>query len=148
MKPYTRAERISGEIQYAITQLLNKKMQDPRMDMATVSSVKLSPDLRVAHVYIAVFGDTHRIREALEGFKRSKGFIKKSIAPKLGLKFMPELKFVHDDSFDRAARMEELIKSASTGTSDDSESDKDPGIDPNDIDPKDMDPDIDSGQDA
>jgi ribosome-binding factor A len=102
----------------------------------------------MAHVYIAVFGDKHRIKEALDGFKRSKGFIKKSIAPKLGLKFMPELKFVHDDSFDRAARMEELIKSASTGTSDDSESDKDPGIDPNDIDPKDMDPDIDSGQDA
>ncbi len=118
MKPYTRAERISGKIQYAITELLSKKMQDPRMEMATVSGVKLSSDLRVADVYIAVFGDKKRIREALDGFKKSKGFIKKSIAPKLGLKYMPDLRFVYDDSFDKAARMDALIKSASTGSSD------------------------------
>lgn len=118
MKPYTRAERVSGEIQYAITQLLSKKMQDPRIEMATISGVKLSSDLRIANVYITVFGDKKRIKETLEGFKSSKGFIKKHIAPKLGLRFMPELRFFHDDSFDKAARMDELIKSASTGTSD------------------------------
>jgi len=118
MKPYTRAERISGKIQYAITELLSKKMQDPRIEMATVSGVKLSADLRVADVYIAVFGDKKRIREALDGFKKSKGFIKKSIAPKLGLKYMPDLRFVYDDSFDKAAKMDALIKSASTGSSD------------------------------
>ena len=119
MKPYTRAERISGKIQFAITELLNKKVQDPRMEMATVSSVKLSPDLRVAEVYIAVFGDKKRIREALNGFKKSKGFIKKSIAPQLGLRYMPDLRFFHDDSFDKAAKMDALIKSATTGSSED-----------------------------
>ena len=118
MKPYSRAERISGKIQYAITDLLSKKMQDPRMEMATVSGIKLSSDLRIAYVQIAIFGDKKRISDALDGFKRSKGFIKKSIAPKLGLKFMPELIFVHDDSFDKAARMDELIKSALAGPSD------------------------------
>ncbi len=119
MKPYTRADRISGKIQYAITELLSKKMQDPRIEMATVSGVKLTPDLRVAHVYITVFGDKKRISDAMAGFKKSKGFIKKSIAPKLGLKYMPDLKFVHDSSFDKAAKMDALIKSATTGTSDD-----------------------------
>ncbi|MBT3388030.1 MAG: 30S ribosome-binding factor RbfA [Desulfobacula sp.] len=118
MKPYTRADRISGKIQYAITELLSKKMQDPRIEMATVSGVKMTPDLRVADVYIAVFGDKKRISDVMNGFKNSKGFIKKSIAPKLGLKYMPDLKFVYDDSFDKAAKMDALIKSASSGTSD------------------------------
>jgi len=118
MKPYTRADRISGKIQYAISELLSKKMQDPRIEMATVSGVKMTPDLRVAIVYITVFGDKKRIRDAMNGFKNSKGFIKKSIAPKLGLKYMPDLRFVQDDSFDKAAKMDALIKSASTGTSD------------------------------
>ena len=118
MKPYTRADRISGKIQYAITELLSKKMQDPRIEMATVSAVKLTPDLRVAQVYITVFGDKKRISDAMNGFKNSKGFIKKSIAPKLGLKYMPDLKFIHDESFDKAAKMDELIKSATTGISD------------------------------
>ena len=112
MKPYSRAERVSNKIQVAITELLSKKMQDPRMEMATVSAVKMSPDLRVADVYITVFGDKKRVREAMDGFKKSKGFIKKSIAPKLGLKYMPDLRFVRDDTFDKAARMDELIRSA------------------------------------
>lgn len=115
MRPYSRAERISVMIQSVITDLLSKKMQDPRVQMSTVSGVKLSPDLRIAHVYIAVFGDQKRIKDALEGFRQSSGFIKKNIAPKLGLKYMPELKFVHDDSFDKAAKMDELIKSATSG---------------------------------
>jgi ribosome-binding factor A len=64
----------------------------------------------------------------LKGFKKSKGFIKKSIAPKLGLKFMPDLKFVHDDSFDRAARLDALIEAAPKG--DDREGSDDSGTDP------------------
>jgi len=113
MKPYLRADRISGRIQVAITDLLRKKIQNPKVEMATISGVKLSSDLRVADVYITVFGGKKKIAEAMEGFKQSKGFIKKSIAPKLGLKFMPELRFVHDDSFDKAAKMDALIKAAS-----------------------------------
>lgn len=100
------------KIQAAITDLLSKKMQDPRMELATISLVKMSPDLRIADVYITVFGEKKKMREALEAFKRSKGFIKKSIAPKLGLKYMPELRFFRDDTFDKAARMDELIRSA------------------------------------
>ena len=122
MKPYSRAERISGEIQYAITELLSKKMQDPRIEMVTISGVSLSSDLRVADVYIAVFGDKKRISETLKGFKKSKGFIKKSIAPKLGLKFMPDLRFFHDDSFDKAAKMDALIKSAINGSPEEQDS--------------------------
>lgn len=115
MKPYARAERVSTKIQAAITDLLSKKMQDPRVEMATISAVKMSPDLRVADVYITVFGDKKRIRETLNGFKKSKGFIKKRIAPKLGLKYMPDLRFVHDKSFDRAARLDALIEAAPKG---------------------------------
>ena len=119
MKPYSRAERVSGRIQVAIADLLSKKMSDPRMEMVTISGVKMSSDLRVADVYVTVFGDKKKIRQALEGFKKSKGFIKKSIAPKLGLKFMPDLRFFRDDTFDKAAQMDELIKSANEGSSED-----------------------------
>ena len=132
MKPYSRAERINNKIQAAITELLSKKMQDPRMEMATISRVKLSPDLRVARVYIAVFGDPERISCALEGFKKSKGFIKKSIAPKLGLKYMPDLRFVYDDTFDKAARMDALIESAAKGTDADEFKDSE-GHNPDDL---------------
>ncbi|PIE63207.1 MAG: ribosome-binding factor A [Desulfobacter postgatei] len=115
MKPYTRAERVSIQIQQAITELLARKMQDPRMEMATISGVRMSPDLSLAYVYVTVFGDKKRIRGALEGFQNSKGFIKKKIAPKLGLRIMPDLRFIHDDSFDEAARLDALIDAAPKG---------------------------------
>lgn len=118
MKPYSRAERISARIQHVITELLTHKIQDPRLEMATVSSVKMTSDLRIAYVYIAVFGDEKRILDVMEGFKNSRGFIKKRIAPKLKLKYMPDLQFFYDDSFDKAARLDELINSSSTGTPD------------------------------
>ncbi len=113
MKPYARADRISGMIQVAITELLRKKMQNPKVEMATITGVKLTADLMIADVYITVFGGKKKIADAMEGFKESKGFIKKSIAPKLGLRFMPELRFFYDDSFDKAAKMDALIKAAS-----------------------------------
>ncbi len=112
MKPYARGERIGIKIQKAVTDLLSKKMQDPRIEMATVSGVKMTPDLRIAYVYITVFGTPQKKEEVLDGFRKSKGFIKKRIAPKLGLKYMPDLKFVYDDTFDKAAKMDALIKSA------------------------------------
>jgi ribosome-binding factor A len=122
MKPYTRAERISIKIQQAITELLTKKISDPRIEMATVSRVKLTPDLRLASVYVTVFGDEDRIAATLAGFKNSKGFIKKHIAPQLGLKYMPDLRFFHDDSFDKAARMDALIDSVVKDLPEDPES--------------------------
>jgi ribosome-binding factor A len=112
MKPYTRAERISSKIHQAITQLLTKKISDPRIEMATISQVKMSADLRLASVYVTAFGDEEKIAETLAGFKKSKGFIKKHIAPQLGLKYMPDLRFFYDDSFDKAAKMDALIETA------------------------------------
>jgi ribosome-binding factor A len=110
MKPYSRAERVSTKIQLAITDLLSKKLQNPKLEMATVTRVTLSSDLRTAQVYISVFGDKNRSKEVLEAFQISKGFIKKNIAPKLKLKYMPELIFIYDDFFDKAAKMDEVIK--------------------------------------
>jgi ribosome-binding factor A len=113
MKPYSRADRISNKIQIAITELLSKKLQNPKLELATVSQVKLSADLRTAYVYISIFGDKNRGKQAMSAFQLSKGFIKKKIAPTLKLKYMPELIFVYDDFFDKAAKMDEAIKSVS-----------------------------------
>ncbi len=112
MKPYSRSERVSAKIQHAISDLLKKKISNPSIEMATITGVKMTDDLRIAYVYITIFGDQKKSTRALNGFKRSAGFIKKTIAPGLGLKYMPDLKFMFDDSFDRAARMDALIEDA------------------------------------
>ncbi|MFO7750455.1 MAG: 30S ribosome-binding factor RbfA [Desulfobacteraceae bacterium] len=115
MKPYPRSERIGVKIQAALTELLAKKIQDPRLEMATISAVKVTADLRTAYVYFSVFESIEGVKEAEKGFNSSRGFIKKSIAPELGLKFMPDLKFVHDKSFDHGSKIDSLLKSVLKG---------------------------------
>ena len=69
MKPYPRADRVGVQIQAALTQLMTKKIQDPRIEMATISGVKLTPDLRIAYVYFSVFG-------MKSGFRRPRRVLK------------------------------------------------------------------------
>ena len=111
MKPYARAERVGIRIQAVLSDLLKKDVQDPRLEMATISSVRVSSDLRVAYIYFSVFGDKFKIAKAVKGFASSRGFIKKHLASKLGLRYMPDLKFIHDTSFDRGAEIDILLKS-------------------------------------
>lgn len=111
MKTYSRSERVANKIHAVITELISKKMADPRIEMATITQIIMTSDLRIADVYISVFGSKKRIKDAVEGFKQSKKFIKKKIAPKLGLKYMPDLRFFYDDSFDKAAKLDRILKS-------------------------------------
>ncbi len=108
---YSRADRIGLKIQKAITDLMQKKIQDPRLEMVTVSNVKMSPDLRVAFIYVTTYSREIKKSQVLEGCKRSGGFMKKHIGSGLGLKYMPEFRFIYDDSFDKAAKMDALISS-------------------------------------
>ena len=111
MKPYPRSERVGVRIQEVLSDLMRKKIQDPRIELATISSVKVTSDLRVAYVYFSVFGPKERIEEAIQGFKSSHGFIKRHVASKLGLRYMPDLRFVHDKSFDHGTKIDQLLKS-------------------------------------
>ncbi|HJO62162.1 MAG TPA: 30S ribosome-binding factor RbfA, partial [Desulfobacterales bacterium] len=56
MKPFTRAERVSGLIRRALSELLQKNIKDPRLEMVTITAVKMSRDLRIAKVYFSTYG--------------------------------------------------------------------------------------------
>ena len=109
MKPYPRADRIGVKIQAAIAELLVQKAQDPRIEMATISKVEMSRDLSVADVYFSIFGSKKVVAEAKKGFKSSTKFIKKLIAPKLQLKYMPDLKFKYDESFAYGSKIDSIL---------------------------------------
>ena len=70
----------------------------------------MTPDLKLAYIYFTTFeGEKHKA-EALEGFDSSLGFLKRNLARKLGLRYMPELKFFYDESFDYGAHIDSILK--------------------------------------
>ena len=111
MKPFARADRISKKIQSSLSELLRKKINDPRLEMVTITGVELTRDLRDAYIYFAISSGEKAQKEAERGFHKATGFIRSSLAKKLGLRYMPKLRFVYDKSFDYGSHMNSLLKS-------------------------------------
>ena len=113
MKPYARSDRVAGLIQQVLAELLHKEIRDPRVTAATITGVKLTRDLRIAKVYFTVPGGDSAARQAaLDGFEKAKGYVKRELAQRVDLRYMPDLKFFYDESIDHGARIEALLKAA------------------------------------
>jgi ribosome-binding factor A len=110
MKPFSRSDRVGGLIQKNLADMLLKEISDPRLARATITGVKVSADLRLAKIYFSALGDDKSPAAALEGFNSAQKFIKRELAQRLGLRYMPELKFFYDESIDYGARIEQLLK--------------------------------------
>ena len=122
MKPFTRADRVGGQVQRAISELLHKSIRDPRLKAATISEVQMSPDLKLAKIYYTLNGSASVRKNAQSGFNSASGFIKKALARELGLRYMPDLKFFYDESFDYGAKIDSLLKSLNKEDEADSQS--------------------------
>lgn len=110
MKPYSRAERVGEQLLQEISQLLLQDLSDPRLDQVVVTGVQMTRDLRIARAYFSVSGGPDRIERALKGFESAKGFIKRELAGRLDLRYMPDIQFFYDESFDTGERIERILK--------------------------------------
>jgi len=111
---YSRADRVSGLIQQALSEILLKGVKDPRLELATITHVKMTKDLRIARIYFSAPGGPEKIEAARTGFNSALGFVKASLGRRLGLRYMPELEFYYDESFDYGAHIENLLESIRT----------------------------------
>jgi ribosome-binding factor A len=112
-RSFSRADRVGGQVQRVLAELIQKGVNDPRLSQATITGVTLNRDLRIAKVYFTVHGGADK-QAILEGFKSAKGFIKRELARELKLRYMPDLKFFYDGSFDYGAHINRVLKSLNT----------------------------------
>ena len=114
MMPFSRADRVAGLIQKVLSDIIQKDIHDPRLKMTTITGVKMSRDLKFANIYFISVGGKQNSRAAAEGFASAAGFIKRNLAGQLNLRYMPELRFFYDESFDYGSRIDELLNSITT----------------------------------
>lgn len=105
-----RVERVADAIREVIAELLLRGVKDPRVGMATITGVKLTPDLRHARVYFSVIGDEATRVRTLAGLRSAAGFIRNQIGKRLSLRVSPEVIFEIDPSFEQAERVSQLLK--------------------------------------
>ena len=101
---------MGGLIQQEISDLLSRKLKDPRLEMVVITGVDVSPDLKQARVYFSRYGRPEEVRQSREGLQKAAGFIKRELGARLQLRYVPELQFVHDASYEYGDRIESLLK--------------------------------------
>ena len=116
MKEFSRTLRIAEEIRRDIASMIQSELQDPRIGMVTVSRVEISRDLVHAKIFITLLdaekSEGHDLRNSLLGLNNAAGFLRRALAKRLRLRIVPQLRFVHDESVVRGARLTALIDAA------------------------------------
>jgi ribosome-binding factor A len=110
-----RMRRVDEAMREVLSDVLSHDLKDPRVGFVTVTDVKTSPDLRHARVYVSVLGDSEAVEASLEGLRSAHGYLQGRVAGELRLKNTPALQFVHDDTAERAQRLERLLKDRGEG---------------------------------
>ena len=100
---------IKEEISLIFLYKLPDKLGDSSVGFVTVTSVKVSPDLKIAKIYVSILEKDKR-EHSLERIKSATGFIRSELASRIRIKFVPELKFFLDDTLDYVEKIEGLIK--------------------------------------
>ncbi len=105
-----RMRRVDEAVRQVLSDAVAQDLQDPRIGFVTMTSVKTSPDLRHARVYVSVLGDDVQRAATLAGLQSAHGALQRRIARELRLKRTPALEFRYDETTDRAMHLEEILR--------------------------------------
>ena len=105
-----RLNRINEELKREISNIINYEVTNSNVTgMISVTSVKISPDLRYAKVSVSIL-NSKNVKQTLTGLKSSSGFIRSRIAEKINLRVTPELVFELDSSMQYGEKIDTILK--------------------------------------
>ena len=112
-EPSQRMLRVAELIRHSMAELLTRgEVTDPLLETAviTVPRVRMSPDLKLATVFVMPLGGQNS-DEIIAALDRHKKYLRGEVARRVNLKFAPEIRFRMDDTFENSARIDALLNS-------------------------------------
>jgi ribosome-binding factor A len=109
MENYKRSSRVADLIMAEISDILLKHVRDPRVKLVTITRVKLTDDLRLAKIFFVEMGKDTCDPEVKKGLQSATGFLKRELGKRLQLRYIPELLFKVDESFEYGSRIDRLL---------------------------------------
>jgi ribosome-binding factor A len=109
--PYRRADRVADLLHRELSRLLLREVKDPRLQQVSISGVRVSADLKHAHVLITGAAEGADLAAALQGLRAASGFLRGQLGRNLKLRYAPELAFEVDDSVEHSLHIAALLKS-------------------------------------
>lgn len=114
---FSRNERVGEEIKKAVSEIINNELKDPRIEgLISVTKVDLTKDLRHAKIYLSIFGDEQTKNRTFEAIKNAEGFIRRGLASRIRLRFIPEISLKIDDSIQYGIKISKLLDQVNKNT--------------------------------
>jgi ribosome-binding factor A len=111
-----RIARLRELMKKEVSEILQREMKDPRIGFVSVTDVELSADLRHAKIFVSIFGDAEAKTKTMEGLVSAQGFVRTALAHRIRLRRIPEVLFRMDESIERGARVNRLLRQVSDAT--------------------------------
>ena len=107
-----RAARLAEQIREQVAELIASKLKDPRIGFVTVTRVELTSDQRLARILVGVLGEEADRKKTLEGLRQAAGFVRRELAQRMRLRFVPEVVFEYDRGIEATDRVARLLAEA------------------------------------
>jgi len=104
-----RQERVAALIRNVISELIMRRLKDPRIGFVSVVNVEVSRDLSLARVYVSVYGSEEDKEKTMEGLKSARGLVRSEVSKVLGIRHAPEIEFVLDTGIEHSIRVSKLL---------------------------------------
>lgn len=110
MQPSRRQYRLAEEIRHDLGEILLRHLRDSRIGFVTVTGVKMSPDLKLAKVFVSVLGNQESREETMKTLAGAAPFVRHELCARIRMRRAPEVRFVYDESEERGARIDQILE--------------------------------------
>lgn len=104
-----RTERVASLVKQLMSEIIQQNFRMEEFGLVTVTEVRMSPDLKIAKIFVSVFGDAEKKKKLLAHLAVEKGAIRSQLGRSVNLKFTPAISFYLDASLDYAMKIEDLL---------------------------------------
>lgn len=112
MADIARQRKVQDRIQQTVASMLGRRLKDPRLEMVTITDVRVTGDLQHATIFYTVYGSDEQRTGAGRAFESAKGMIRSEVGKALGIRLTPSIEFMLDALPETAASLEDALVAA------------------------------------
>jgi len=105
----SRADRVAELIKQEVSDIISRKLSDPRIGFTSVTAVDIGADLHNARIFVSVYGSEKEKNDTMAALSRATRFVRGELGHRLQLREVPEIMFRQDESIEKGARVFAII---------------------------------------
>jgi ribosome-binding factor A len=105
----TRADRVAELIKREVSDIISRKLNDPRVGFTSITVVDIGSDLRNATIHVSIFGTPEQKKDTMSALFSATKFIRGELGRRMQLRDVPVIFFKHDESLEKGSKVFEII---------------------------------------